>query len=270
MYSDTSVITTAAYIVIGLGVLYLALDWFIQIPYTLIIRKIIKEAARMIVTYRQPYKEMYNPSGFGLRPEIQKKVDAQAAHLMQVYNNEQQRIESYFYSNRLIDAQKKTRKIRLFKLAAALWDYDDFGRQDLFNSMRSSAETFGLPPEQILDIRKQMQGDLVGVYIIYNMTKKLYYVGQAKKLYLRVWQHFTGHGNGDVYADYKYGDKFMVRLLTLQASGYSDLDQLERDMIRQYNACTTGYNKTIGNGYTGANRRQWTTGTYSQNTYQNI
>ena len=68
MYSDTSVITTAAYIVIGLGVLYLALDWFLQIPYTLIIRKIVKEAARMIVTYRQPYKEMYNPSGFVLRP----------------------------------------------------------------------------------------------------------------------------------------------------------------------------------------------------------
>ena len=47
----------------------------------------------------------------------------------------------------------------------------------------------------------------------------------------------------------------MVRLLTMQASGYSDLDQLERDMIRQFNAFTTGYNKTVGNGY--HPRRAW-------------
>ena len=60
-------------------------------------------------------------------------------------------------------------------------------------------------------------------------------------------QHFTGHGNGDVYADYKYGDSFLIKIVKLSSSGYSDLDALERDLIKKYNAYSAGYNKTSGN-----------------------
>jgi excinuclease UvrABC nuclease subunit len=87
----------------------------------------------------------------------------------------------------------------------------------------------------------------VGVYIIYNATKNKHYVGQAKRLFFRVNQHFTGHGNGDVYSDYKLGDKFTIVLLSLQDSGYYDLDKLEKDMIKKYHAYTEGYNRTAGN-----------------------
>ena len=105
----------------------------------------------------------------------------------------------------------------------------------------------GMSPDDFFVFKKQVNGDSVGVYIIYNQTKNMYYVGQAKRLCFRVNQHFTGHGNGDVYADYKYGDQFLIKLITLRESGYDDLDKLERDMIMQYHANIDGYNKTAGN-----------------------
>ena len=106
-----------------------------------------------------------------------------------------------------------------------------------------------LSPDQFFKLRDQMDGDMVGVYVLYNKKKKKYYVGQATRLFFRVNQHFTGHGNGDVYADYKRGkDGFSIKLIPLVNSGYYDLDRLEKDMIKKYNAYEKGYNKTVGNG----------------------
>lgn len=105
-----------------------------------------------------------------------------------------------------------------------------------------------LTPEQFFRLKKKQTGDMVGVYILYNHNKKIYYVGQATRLFFRVNQHFTGHGNGDVYADYKRGKhKFTIKLLPLTTSGYYDLDKLEKDMISKYNSYYKGYNKTRGN-----------------------
>ena len=250
------VFRVSVYVLLISVVLYKILSLTLKIHYSVIINKIIMEAARMKTTYKMKQADVYINGCGKIRPEVQNKIYKQAEKYSEIYRNESVYIANYFYKNGLIDNHGKTRKIKLFKLAAALWDYDDFGREECLSNLRADAETLGLPPEQFLNLRKQVQGDVVGVYIIYNITKRKYYVGQAKKLYFRVWQHFTGHGNGDVYADYKYGDKFVIRLLTLQASGYQDLDMLERDMIRQYNAFTTGYNKTIGNGY--PNKQQWT------------
>ena len=75
----------------------------------------------------------------------------------------------------------------------------------------------------------------------------MYYVGQAKKLFFRINQHFTGHGNGDVYADYKAGNSFKMMIIPLADSGYKDIDLLEKDMIKKYRAYECGYNKTKGN-----------------------
>ena len=88
---------------------------------------------------------------------------------------------------------------------------------------------------------------MVGVYVIYNATRGMYYVGQAKRLYFRVNQHFTGHGNGDVYADYKYGDIFTIKIIALANSGFSTLNELEKEAITYYDAYRRGYNKTRGN-----------------------
>ncbi|MBQ8218165.1 MAG: GIY-YIG nuclease family protein [Bacilli bacterium] len=106
-----------------------------------------------------------------------------------------------------------------------------------------------LTPDQFFKLRKQTQGDMVGVYVIYNHNRNMYYVGQATRLFFRVNQHMTGHGNGDVYADYKRGkDKITIQLFPLANSGYYDLDKFEKDMIAKYDAYNNGYNKTSGNG----------------------
>ena len=107
-----------------------------------------------------------------------------------------------------------------------------------------------LTPDEFFRLRNgnQQSGDVVGVYVIHNISKDMYYVGQAKRLFFRINQHFTGHGNGDVYADYKYGDEFKIKLVTLNESGYSDLDKLEKDLIAKYDAYNSGYNRTSGNG----------------------
>lgn len=91
------------------------------------------------------------------------------------------------------------------------------------------------------------QHDFAGVYILYNHTKNMYYVGQGKKVFQRVNNHFTGHGNGDVYADYKYGNDFTIKMIALANSGFHTLNELERNTITTYNACSKGYNKTRGN-----------------------
>ena len=81
----------------------------------------------------------------------------------------------------------------------------------------------------------------------YNLDKKMYYVGQSVHVPSRVNAHFTGKGNGDVYADYKYGDRFEIRMVKLRGSGYNRLDDLERELIDMYHCCEKGYNRKKGN-----------------------
>ncbi len=113
-------------------------------------------------------------------------------------------------------------------------------------------------PEEFFDLRNFSFGgknkpkytltkNFAGVYIIYNKTKDMYYIGQSLKILNRVNNHFTGKGNGDVYADYKYGDKFTIKMIALDKSGYDSLNALERDIINKYDAFSKGYNKTKGN-----------------------
>ena len=115
-----------------------------------------------------------------------------------------------------------------------------------------------ITPEQFLSLRRQSAGrkgnqhisttmDFAGVYIIYNKSKNKYYVGQGKRVFKRVNDHFTGHGNGDVYADYKYGDKFTIKMISLAKSGCSSLNELERNAKMTNGANKTGHNRTRGN-----------------------
>ena len=50
-----------------------------------------------------------------------------------------------------------------------------------------------------------------------------------------------------MYADYKYGDEFSIRIIPFQGSGYDSINALEKDTISTYNAFAKGYNKTRGN-----------------------
>ncbi|MCD7729392.1 MAG: GIY-YIG nuclease family protein [Clostridia bacterium] len=89
--------------------------------------------------------------------------------------------------------------------------------------------------------------NFAGVYILFNTTKNMYYVGQSIEVLNRVNAHFTGKGNGDVYADYKYGNKFTIKMIALEKSGFKTLNELERNTIMTYDSFASGYNKTRGN-----------------------
>ena len=111
-----------------------------------------------------------------------------------------------------------------------------------------------ITPEEFMEVRRAgivgknaIYTDFEGVYILHNRTKDQYYIGQGKSVFSRVNKHFTGSGNGDVYADYKYGDDFSIKLIELEGSGFSSLNELERVMIERYDAFGKGYNKTRGN-----------------------
>lgn len=116
-----------------------------------------------------------------------------------------------------------------------------------------------MTPQEFLTLRAETRGnaysgqgimklnEITGIYILFNKTKNKYYVGQGVKVMDRVNNHFTGKGNGDVYADYKYGDEFTIKMISLRDSGYNTLNALERDAIETYGAYANGYNKTRGN-----------------------
>ncbi len=140
-------------------------------------------------------------------------------------------------------------EIRRHELPDAIRTYREYRLEQL----RTDHEAFikkqvAVTPEEFFKMKELQNGDIVGAYIIYNETKDMPYVGQATRLFFRVNQHFTGHGNGDVYADYKYGDDFSIKLIPLVDSGYKDLDLLEKNLIEHYKANKKGYNKTSGNG----------------------
>jgi hypothetical protein len=103
-------------------------------------------------------------------------------------------------------------------------------------------------PATFKSLRKtKFSGKVKGVYLLLNKTKGIYYVGQSVDVFKRVNTHFTGRGNGDVYADYKYGDEFSIKMIPLDGSGFSDLNQLEKVMILTHDAYTRGYNRNRGN-----------------------
>ena len=89
--------------------------------------------------------------------------------------------------------------------------------------------------------------DFEGVYIIHNTSKDMYYVGQGINVMTRARQHFQGRGNGDVYADYKYGDTFEIILLALDETEFDNLNDLERTSIAAFHAYDRGYNRNRGN-----------------------
>lgn len=68
------------------------------------------------------------------------------------------------------------------------------------------------------------------------------YVGQSKKIYNRVHNHFIGKGNGDVYCDVR---NEMYVYVKFYKCCESEMNDLEKRLIALYDA-TTSYNKTHG------------------------
>lgn len=68
------------------------------------------------------------------------------------------------------------------------------------------------------------------------------YIGQSVNMHRRVFNHFTGHGNGDVYADVKYQRYVFVKFIPCTPEL---LNQYEKSLIQLYQA-TKSYNRTKG------------------------
>ncbi len=137
-------------------------------------------------------------------------------------------------------AGKKTyqdRFVGVFKLGNVMSDI-----------VNTSEELSGfMPVDDWLD-SGQSACEYTGVYILFNADKDMYYVGQAKNVGKRIDQHRTGRGgNPDVYFDWRSGDHFFIKTISLSDSDFDNLDRLEMYMIDKYDACVSGYNKTVGN-----------------------
>lgn len=93
--------------------------------------------------------------------------------------------------------------------------------------------------------------DYTGIYVIHNITQQKYYVGQAKKVMNRLYNHFSGKGGNEgshnLYYDYQIGEKFEVWTVRLNDSEFDSLDKLERKTIEFYQAYEFGYNGNRGN-----------------------
>lgn len=68
------------------------------------------------------------------------------------------------------------------------------------------------------------------------------YIGQSINMHKRVYNHFTGHGNGDVYADVKYKRFVYVKFVPCKTER---LNSYEKQLIDTFDA-TTSYNRTKG------------------------
>lgn len=136
-----------------------------------------------------------------------------------------------------------------------VWEFEEEKERELYRRRiekrnqldRLQSNEKECSPQEFFELRKGSK-DFEGVYIIHNITKDKYYVGQSVHVLQRVNKHMTGYGNGDVYADYKYGDRFTIKCLSLEKSGYSSLDRLEKDFIERHDAKEHGYNRRKGNG----------------------
>ena len=70
------------------------------------------------------------------------------------------------------------------------------------------------------------------------------YIGQSVNITKRVHQHFSGKGNGDVYADIKYGKSVYVLLIPCERE---EMNDLEKALISEFES-TDSYNATAGGG----------------------
>lgn len=157
------------------------------------------------------------------------------------FNNEFKNYINNNFSNKAYKKNQLPEMIRKFE------EYKEEQRKA--NLSRFVTLEKAITVKEFFEVYKKKKNDFVGCYVIHNTDKDLYYVGQSKRVLFRLNQHFTGHGNGDVYADYKYKNKFEIRVAVLSTSGYSNIDLLERELIEKYNAYEKGYNRNAGNKY---------------------
>ena len=106
------------------------------------------------------------------------------------------------------------------------------------NCLCNSSAFVAVESDELLKNRKDLTaiGDITGLYILHNLSKDRYYVGQSATAISRAAAQLLGRGNKDVYADYKYGDSFDVRIVPLEGSGYSNLKDFKCAVVQALSA----------------------------------
>lgn len=204
--------------------------------------RIIYQITFLNITEGMNIDDIYTQGG-KIRAPIEKLISMMLEETRRLYFQEEIQFKKILISSDLLDDRQVIDVRKINQIA-------EHCKAHLDTVISKASELMGPEWMNVDDFwisKIRIDGDIVGVYIIYNKTKNMYYVGQATRLFFRVNQHFTGKGNGDVYADYKYGDSFFIKLIKLTESGYDDLNKLERDMIVKYHSYEKGYNKTLGN-----------------------
>lgn len=85
---------------------------------------------------------------------------------------------------------------------------------------------------------------IVGVILLYNSTKKKYYIHKCDNVFSELDDLINGRGNPDVYCDYKH-DSFSWRVFTNSIDGkeYESLNEIYKLLATKYNVYRTGYNR---------------------------
>lgn len=86
---------------------------------------------------------------------------------------------------------------------------------------------------------------IYGIYALFNQTKNMYYVGKSQNIVSRVKNHIEGRGNAHLFADLKFGDKFLIHLIPYETK-FNDLNEQERFYIKVFDSYNRGYNRTRG------------------------
>ena len=118
--------------------------------------------------------------------------------------------------------------------------------RQLFRVKKLANGAIEVTPSEFFTLKKNSQ-TFPGVYLLYNHTKKIYYIEQSESVYPVVNTHFIGCGDMDIYADYKYGDEFTIRLIPLKDSGFKTLNELEQDFILLYKRLNLGTQHKLEN-----------------------
>lgn len=118
------------------------------------------------------------------------------------------------------------------------------------NAEATPLEQKNAKPQELLgvfdvsDIWNERIPDCTGCYAVHNISRDQWYVGQAHSITKRLKQHFGGvGGNGDVYADFKYGEVFEILIYPLHLSSFKTLSQQEHYYIEYFDAYNHGYNR---------------------------
>jgi len=203
-----------------------------------IILTIANYAAFIDVTKGMSEIEIYRQRGDGIRTPVQRKISKTVPIYLPLCKDPE--YLDMLHRQGILFENMKIKANTITVAGSKLYQYSK-------KNNITKLSTDGISPEKFFSLKKDVPFDAPGIYVLYNKDKDKYYVGQTKRLSFRINQHFTGHGNGDVYADYKYGDTFLIFWKLLKSSGFANLNDMERYYIEKFGACRTGYNRTAGN-----------------------